>query len=190
MKTVKGHFLIATPQLEDPNFAQTVVFIAEHSAEGGFGLVINRPVDLDLTRLWEALGGDPIDLDTKAHYGGPVERSAVFLLHSCADLASDVEPLIPGVWLGQDRELLGLLIARALAEDRRDRVLFRAYCGYAGWGGGQLDAEIASGSWLVQPATADLLFAADSDDLWVRALERHGGIYSIFAKMPKNPDQN
>lgn len=182
--------MVAAPHLGDPNFVRTVVFVAEHSEQGGFGLVINRPSGLAVSKLWQAIGGEPITCPWKTFIGGPVEKSAVFLLHSFPDLAGESEPILPGVWLGQDRELFAALIERARGEEDPATLPFRAYCGYAGWGAGQLDSELETGSWLVQPATAESIFTRDAEGLWNRALERQGGVYSLFSRMPQDPELN
>src|SRR5690606_6210973 len=133
----------------------------------------------------------------RAFVGGPVEKSAVFLLHSFADLADGADPIVPGVWLGQERELFAALIdrvtsANASASSSGSSVPapFRVFCGYAGWGEGQLDSELETGSWLIQPASAELILAPETDDLWQKALEGQGGAYSLFARMPENPELN
>ncbi len=191
-KLVKGSFLIAAPQLSDPNFSRTVVLIAEHTDEGGFGLVVNRPASVKVSKLWEALTGEPCLSSAPAYVGGPVQSSAVFLLHTCEDLAEEANPVAPGLFLGNDVELLGSLIERQeeLRNQGERKEIFRVFCGYSGWGEGQLDRELETGSWLVQTARVDEVFSPTVEELWTRSMEREGGIYGLFSQMPKDPDLN
>ena len=195
-QNAQGKFLIAAPELRDPNFTRSVVLVAEHNEQGAFGLVINRPAALEVAKLWEVISGTRVESHAKAHLGGPVESSAVFLLHSCDDLAGGADPIVPGVWLGNETGLFASLIERE-AEIAKSalpglvRPIYRAFCGYSGWGEGQLDSELESGSWIVQPATPELVFAVDAGAaVWCAALERQGGIYRLFARMPPNPELN
>jgi putative transcriptional regulator len=192
-RSVSGCFLIAAPHMSDPNFTRSVVFMAEHSPKGAFGLVVNRPTSLKIAKLWEAIGGDTSGVgEQRAFVGGPVETRVIHFLHSCADLAPGQDPVVPGVFIGNDAGLFESLISRdrELRAGGNERVIFRAFCGFSGWGEGQLDDELETGSWIVQPATPDLVFTDDVTTLWSRVLEREGGIYRLFAHMPSNPEMN
>lgn len=193
MDSLKGSLLIATPGLLDPNFSRTVVFLAEHNDEGAFGLVLNRPAKTKVAELWSAICSETSDYDAQTFIGGPVQRNAVLLLHGHPDLAGESHPVIPGVYLGGEVDLLGQLIQRhapggseALAELPR----FRVFCGYSGWGEGQLDSELRAGGWLTCPATSELVFHTPPARLWNVILEQFGGVYKFFALMPNNPDEN
>jgi putative transcriptional regulator len=193
MDSVKGSFLIASPGLLDPNFARTVVLIAEHTPEGSFGLVLNRPGSLKLAELWATLApAESCPSEAVSFAGGPVQPSSVFLLHTCADLAEGAEPILPGLYLGSDVDLLRKLLEReeALRAGGERRELFRVFCGYSGWGEGQLDGELKAGGWLVQPATLELVFSSPPATLWARSMERQGGPYRFFSMMPPNPEYN
>ena len=189
---IKGSFLIAAPHLGDPNFERTVALIADHSEEGGFGLVLNRPAALDISKLWKMLTGEHCSSTATTFVGGPVESLAVFLLHSCRDLADGSEEIVPGVYLGNEVELLGRLIERQeeLRREGPSSEIFRVFCGYSGWGKGQLDHELETGSWLVQPASAEFVFSTPADKMWMRTMEKVGGPYRLFSLMPKRPELN
>jgi len=193
MDSLKGSFLIASPGLLDPNFTRTVVFLAEHNEQGAFGLVLNRPAKVKVAELWGAISNESSSYEGPTFVGGPVQRNAVLLLHGYHDLARETEPVIPGVYLGSEVDLLGELIGRH-SEGGSHAYLelprFRVFCGYSGWGEGQLDSELRAGGWLTCPATVDLVFNTPPQRLWNVVLEAIGGVYRFFALMPHNPEEN
>ena len=193
MKSKKGSLLIASPGLLDPNFCRSVVFIAEHNEEGAFGLVLNSRADAKVADLWSAISSEPTTSKAHAFVGGPVQKNAVLVLHGYADLGADTEPVVPGVFLGSEVELLGELLRResvAETESPGQPARFRVFCGYSGWGKGQLDGELKAGGWLTYPASADLVFHEEPDQLWSLVLKELGGVYRFFALMPRDPENN
>jgi putative transcriptional regulator len=169
--TLTGQLLVAMPQMADPRFARTVVYLCAHSAEGAMGLVVNRLIDsLSFTSLLEQLGVELHEptADMPIHFGGPVESSRGFVLHS-ADYVQDSTLVID-----DDVALtatLDVLKAIARGEGPRRRVLA---LGYAGWAAGQLDAEIQANGWLLVPADEQLVFDAGNDTKWERAMAKIG----------------
>lgn len=163
---LSNHFLIAMPSLRDPNFAQTVTYICEHNRDGALGLVINRPTELTLGELMEHMGEKATSKDRASqivHFGGPVQQDRGFVLHS---------PL--GQWESSlaITEVLGLTTSRdiliSIAEDRGPRKSLIAL-GYAGWGAGQLEREIAENAWLAGPVEQEILFDLPSEKRWAAA---------------------
>ena len=154
--SLAGSFLVAQSSLIDSNFAQSVVLILAHNDEGAFGLVVNRP---------SAKEGLPFPL----YLGGPCPAPGLFMLHGHGDWLPDAgkdpdEPkreVAPGVYLG-DAECL----KRASELDEDQPLRFRAFQGYAGWGPGQLEAELQSGAWQTTPADSQLLFGTPAEMLW------------------------
>jgi putative transcriptional regulator len=150
-----GYFLIAKPILKDPNFQRTVVFLMAHNAEGAFGLVVNRPAD--------AKG-----LPWPVFVGGPCPSPGLILLHGHADWAETAEEeereLAPGIFSGD----AACLERVSQAEEEGQTLRFRVFSGYAGWGGGQLEGELATGAWALKPANGSLLFETPSAELWDR----------------------
>lgn len=158
-------FLIAMPQLQDPNFHRTVMLIVEHNENGTFGLVLNREVDLLASTLCASLEvewkGDP---SANIGWGGPVEPNSGWLLFN-EPLAVDLDdPAITPV--GHD----GIYLARSLEILRSVASLppsdLRFYLGYAGWGPGQLEGEMAQGAWLLAPAKRNIVFEVSPDEMW------------------------
>jgi putative transcriptional regulator len=156
LKTLKGHFLAAAPSLLDPNFFRTVVLIFEHSAEGAAGVVINRAMDATITEIAEQVFEEPFDWDKPIHLGGPVP-GPLMILHGEADLAD--QEVLPGVYSTVEADKVREVLRR-----RTEPSLIVA--NYAGWGPGQLEAEMADDSWITAPASADQLFGDEPDEIW------------------------
>lgn len=171
---------MAGPALVDPNFRRTVVLVGEHSEEGALGVVLNRASETTVAEAVPELAG-LVDPDEPVHVGGPVQTSAIVVL------ADFEEPDRAGVLV---LESIGFLPSEvdpdALGELRRARV----FAGYAGWGPGQLDGELEEGSWIVEPATPEDVFASDPDALWGDVLRRKGGPFRVLALMPPDPTLN
>ena len=181
MDSLRGQLLIAGATLPDPNFARTVVLVCEHTDEGALGLVLNRAGDLLITESAPelvALIGEDGTIDE----GGPVQPEALLVLAEFDDVANAAIPVIGPVGLMGD----GTEIDDIVSMTRRARV----FHGYAGWGPGQLDAELARDDWFVAPAGIDDIFDTDAEELWRRVLSRKGGHYAVVARMPIDPSVN
>lgn len=157
--------LVASPLLLDPNFLHTVVLLLEHDANGAMGIILNRPLPLTLQQICEesglAYGGDP---DATAWRGGPVEpQRGVILVRGGLPEAEDTV-LDFTDFVSYRKDLLEKLLLEAGAT-------FRLFLGYAGWGAGQLDAEMAQGAWGRLALQPDWLFSLEPRQLWQRALE-------------------
>lgn len=163
--------LIAMPGMADSRFAKSVVYLCAHSAEGAMGLVVNQLADqLTLPTVVEQLGIEPqADLaGIPVHLGGPVETSRGFVLHS-SEYVQDTTLVVD-----DEFSLTATVdVLRALAAGSGPKRVFFAL-GYAGWDAGQLDQEIQENGWLVAPADADLVFASDDEQKWLRALRSIG----------------
>lgn len=163
---MKNQFLIAMPSLQDDNFRQTVSLLCEHNEEGAIGLVVNRPTELKLSTMMEQLG---LAVDTLADtehvvfWGGPVQTERGFVVHgkpggweSCMTVADDL-------FITTSRDILN-----AISEGKGPKQFF-VTLGYAGWGAGQLEAEILQNAWLNTPASARVLFAEPPPNRWQAA---------------------
>lgn len=183
MNPAQGQFLISTPALADANFGRTVVLLCEHDASGTFGLIINR---ISGIRISDALAEVPGAAAAKdfLRIGGPVKRESVFILHR--RIGAGGRPIIDGVRFGADMELLAQLLENS--PDGSDD--YRLFSGYSGWGPGQLDAEMKSGSWIVAPAEPSAIFADRGEDSWRDALRALGGRYALLAQAPHDPRLN
>jgi putative transcriptional regulator len=177
--STRGQLLIAGPTLQDPNFQRTVVLIVEHSPEGALGLVLNRPSQTSVGEAVEELS-ELVDLSEPLFIGGPVQQSALIVLAEFEDAARAAVVAFEdiGVLGGEDHA------------DPPDTRRGRAFAGHAGWGPGQLDAEIESGGWILEPARREDAFCEAPDGLWQSVLLRKGGSYALLARMPSDPSVN
>jgi putative transcriptional regulator len=171
---MRGHLLIAAPSLFD-YFRRTVVLVLEHTPDGAMGVVLGRETETLVADAVPALA-DFADAEDVVYLGGPVSPESVVAL-------GDFEhPEEAGT---QVVGSLGTLDPDG-ANDSLRRL--RVFAGYAGWAPGQLDAELDSEAWIVQPADADDPFR--SGDIWSEALGRKGGRYRLMATMPADPSLN
>lgn len=162
--------LIAVPQLDDPNFARSVVLMIEHNDRGSFGLVINQPSEVTASELLDSLAMRWAgDTETVVWSGGPVARSTGWVLHEPvpALVGEGTSTIGPGVALSTSPERLRALAARPPAR-------MRLLLGYSGWGPGQLAREMAQGSWLHADLNPAIIFDLDADDMWRAAVETLG----------------
>jgi putative transcriptional regulator len=179
MESLRGQLLVASPSLLDPNFRRTVVLVTEHGEQGAAGLVLNRPSETAVEEVVPQLEwlAEPSE---RIYVGGPVEQHAVLVLAEFVD-PSDSPVHVFGdlgfVALDEPDEELGV---------RRKRV----FAGYAGWGAGQLEAELERDDWILEPARADDVFGDDVEGLWRVVLRRKGGIFELVARMPDDPSVN
>ena len=173
-----GQLLIAMPQMNDPRFERTVIYICAHTADGAMGLVVNREIEaLTFPDLLNQLSIDAEVVDDKIQvlFGGPVETGRGFVLHS-SDYVQNTTMLVDKrVGLTATMEVL-----KDIASGNGPKLNILAL-GYAGWGPGQLDAEIHANGWLSVPADDGLLFDPDLDNKWERALAKIGVDFSMLS---------
>jgi putative transcriptional regulator len=162
--------LLAMPQLDDPNFARAVVLMVQHSDQGSFGLVLNRPSETPVIDVTAPMGmrwrGDP---SAVIWVGGPVSPESGWLLHeSTVSLpAEGTLEVTEGISLSTSPENF-----RALVERPPRRMRFLA--GYAGWGAHQLESELAQGAWLTADVTPEIVFDTPAERMWDVALRSLG----------------
>lgn len=170
-------FLIAMPGMKDGRFARAVIYICAHSDEGAMGLIVNQTqqmlfpdllVQLGILDEQEAIRLPPPARDFIVRNGGPVDRSRGFVLHSGDYRVESSLAVSEDICLTATVDIL-----RAISSGRGPRQALMAL-GYAGWAAGQLESEIADNGWLTCPATADLLFDADIDRKYDKALASIG----------------
>ena len=154
MKSLAGSLLIARPVLKDSFFAQTAILILQHSTDGAFGIVLNRPAPVK-------------DLPFPLFVGGPCKFQGLIMIHAQADWIdpSERQEVCPGIYLG-DAEC----ISRVSELEEGDHSQFRVFTGYSGWGPDQLEREMTEGSWAVVQATGAEIFDAPIEELWSRLI--------------------
>jgi putative transcriptional regulator len=180
VESLRGHLLVARPELFDPNFRRSVVLIGEHNEEGALGVVINRPTPVTVADAIPPLAPltEPGGL---LFIGGPVEPEGAVVL------AEFEEPGLAGLLVF---ERVGFLIGDLDAEVALSTVRARVFAGHSGWGPGQLEDELEAGGWIVEPALAEDVFSARPELLWGAVLRRKGAEFAMLSTMPLDPSQN
>lgn len=152
------HFLIAMPQLHGSYFARSVIYVWRHAPEGALGLVINSPLEMQLSEIFEQLDIDdrrPFPANQTVLSGGPVETDKGFILHDSPTLWSSTIEVAEGLRITTSRDILAD-IGRGTGPQN-----YLVALGCAGWGPGQLEQEIVDNVWLVCPANKDIIFSSD-----------------------------
>ncbi len=166
-----GQLLVAARSMPDGRFARTVIYMVRHDEQGAMGVVVNRPIgDVPMATVLDGLGlkSGEAEGSIRVHYGGPVEGAAGFVLHSPDYLEPDSLAVDGGYALTTSVEVM-----RAIAEGagpEQSLLLF----GYSGWGPGQLESEMQRDDWVVVPADEALVFGADDEAKWERAIDLRG----------------
>jgi len=164
MKTLQDHFLIAMPAMGDPNFNSTVTYLCQHSEEGALGIIINRPLDIQVGEVFRQLALDIVDqdqADRPVFGGGPVRPGMGFVLHqSDTSFETTLETVNTQIKVTISKDILGSM-ARG---DGPEPTLVAL--GYAGWEAGQLESELAANAWLSAPADPAIVFATPFQDRW------------------------
>jgi putative transcriptional regulator len=188
-ESLGGRLLVATPLLGDPNFRRTVILIVEDEPEEGtLGVVLNRPTEVQVGQVLESWT-DLVTGPTVVFKGGPVSPNSALAL---ALAQGEEEPL---GWRSLDgssmMSKIGLVDLEAPPELLAGGITsLRVFAGYAGWGPGQLQAEIDEGAWYVLPGEPTDAFLAEPEQLWPAVLRRQGGDFAIVATYPDDPMLN
>ncbi len=161
-------FLVAVPQLMDPNFRQTVVLMLEAGPEGAMGVVVNRESPLPLGELCGnhdiGYAGDPGKM---VRIGGPVQPDHGLVIYSPENADPEGREILEGLHVSASTGTLSRLCERPGCR-------FQCYTGYAGWGPGQLERELQEGSWILVPADPHLVLECPADEMWSRVLRDNG----------------
>ncbi|MGQ0625771.1 MAG: YqgE/AlgH family protein [Sporichthyaceae bacterium] len=183
-----GQLLVASPELEDPHFARTVVLLLSHAPDGSLGVVLNRPTDRSVGSVlsgWAGVGNDPDVL----YAGGPVSRNSALAL---AEL-DGVPARMGGAPMGWRPVAgsMGLIDLDADPQTLSGSLRgMRVFAGYAGWSGGQLMGELGEGAWAVVDFRPEDAFTAHPSKLWSAVLRRQGGDLALLATRPADPRMN
>jgi putative transcriptional regulator len=186
--SLRGSFLIAAKQLRDDNFHKTVVLMLEHGENGSMGLVVNRPSSI---RVSHALAGyfNLPETDDVVFGGGPVEPSALVIIHDDMNFKDDGPSVLPGLFVGGSPEAFERVICEATSSDSLKHS-FRVLSGYAGWGPGQLDSEIDRGDWHVHPACREMVFHEDPYAIYDDVMKKFYEVSHILPLRVKDPNSN
>jgi putative transcriptional regulator len=162
----KGKFLVASRNLKDPTFFETVVLLIDYDRDGAVGLIINRPTKLKLSKVLPEMEGLQQRSDT-VYLGGPVAKTQMSLLIRTDSQPEGAHRVFDNMYMASSRKVLQRLIDDAAEEER-----FRVYAGYAGWAPGQLDREVSRGGWHILPADAETVFDKEPLEIWPELIRR------------------
>ena len=168
-KVDKGMLLVASRDLPDPNFSETVVLLIAYGSNGTVGIIVNRPSDVKLASVLPSVKSLHGRSDT-VYMGGPVLANRVLLLIRAPKAPEDSLAVFGDIYASSSLDVL-----KHESEQGGSKPRFRAYAGHAGWAPGQLEAEIAHGDWYVTPADVDSVLSAKPRDLWRKLIERVEG---------------
>ena len=179
-----GSILLSEPFMWDENFKRTIILVCRHhSVEGTSGLILNKPVQLELEDLLESF---PKGFAGKLYLGGPVGTDLIQILHTVGDKLTGSQKLCDGVYWGGDFNQLKKLIRQGEITNRH----IRFYIGYSGWDAKQLQDELKDNSWIISSARHGYIFDDEPDSLWRKIMNDLGGLYQTMASYPENPNLN
>lgn len=182
LRPSQGRLLVSGPYLSDPYFRRTVVLLCAHDAEGSFGFVLNRFLDVDVMDVMENM--PPVQ--GRMGIGGPVQSGNLYYLHTFGQRVEGSMQVVDDIHMGGDFEQLRSL----LATDPRLGRHVRFFVGYSGWAAGQLDKEITERAWIIAPSRKRLVMGTRSDNLWAETLRDMGGAFAALANFPEDPSLN
>lgn len=166
-----NNFLIAMPTLEDPYFSKALIYVCEHTRNGALGIIVNRPLELNLASLLEKVNitFERQDLaDLPVYFGGPVQMDRGFVLHRTGGKWQSTLAISPEIALTSSRDVLDAVAREGVPSE------IIVSLGYAGWDAGQIEEEVAQNSWLTVPARADILFELPPEGRLPAALKSLG----------------
>ena len=179
----KGTLLIASPELDSGLLFRAVLLICEHSAAGSFGLIVNKPLDLQLPE--EIINfSDIANPHVSMRAGGPVQTNQMMLLHTNTHSDQQTLKICDDVYLGGDLEFL-----QEILSNEQGPYIHLCF-GYTGWAGGQLEREFLDGSWFIHPASKHYLFEVPPERLWRTLLRNMGGKYATLSAIPDDLSMN
>lgn len=165
------HFLIAMPAMDDPYFSKSLIYLAEHNDQGALGLIVNRPIDMNLAALFEKIDV-PLEVPEvgklPVFFGGPVQTDRGFVLHRPVGSWQSTLAVTSEIGLTSSRDIL-----QALGRDGAPTGIVVAL-GYSGWGAGQLEYELSQNAWLTVPANPRVLFELPFEERLPSAMEALG----------------
>ncbi|HCT70362.1 hypothetical protein SDC9_18083 [bioreactor metagenome] len=182
IKPLAGRILISVPFLQDFYFRKSVVLLADHSEEGSFGIIINKPVEVKLSDVAVDFAG----FDAPVYLGGPVKTDSLFFIHTRPDIIDDGVKILEGLYWGGNIETVKTLIR----EKRLNREDIRFFVGYAGWMANQLDQELEENSWVVSMTDLNQIIKTNPVDLWNQTLKKLGREYKLWVNYPPDPMMN
>ncbi|MGE0825366.1 MAG: YqgE/AlgH family protein [Candidatus Binatia bacterium] len=168
----KGKFLVASRDLSDPNFAESVILLIDYNENGAMGVIINRPTQVTLPTLLPKVKALQQRKEV-VYLGGPVARHLMVILTQTAKPPEGAQSVVADLYLVSEQEALEKLLHAA-----GKRTKLRAYVGYAGWASGQLEMEVARGGWHVVPADLSMVFDHTAEKVWPELIRRGDALWT------------
>ena len=179
----RGTLLVATPDIDSGIFFHGVILVCEHGPSGSFGVVLNKPLDIDLpSEIINLKQMNNPNIGVRA--GGPVQTNQLMLLHDALNMPQQTIEVCEGVYLGGDLEFL------QDASMQMNGPSVRLCFGYAGWELGQLEREFLDGNWFLFPGGSNYVFKTPTDQLWQTLLKEMGGKYATLSTIPEDLSLN
>jgi putative transcriptional regulator len=171
MELAKGKFLVASKQLRDPQFFETVVLLIEYDSQGAMGLVINRPTTVKLSKVLPEIEGLQKRSDT-IYLGGPVAKNQLMLLIRTNSPPEGSRLVFKDIYISSSQTIIEKMIDNPDTPER-----FRVYAGYAGWAPGQLDREVSRGGWHILRADEESVFDKTPSEIWPELIRRSSALW-------------
>lgn len=179
----KGTLLIASPDIDSGIYFRAVILVCEHSASGSFGIIINKPLEVELPEDVINLK-EVINPNVQVRAGGPLQANQMMLVHSSDRISEQTLKVCENVFLGGDVQFLQETVADPNGPQ------LRLCFGYSGWGPGQLEQEFLSGLWFLAPGSAEYLFNKTPEKIWQMVLRQMGGKYATLSMIPEDLSLN
>jgi putative transcriptional regulator len=184
VQLTKGTFLIGAPDdLEKGLYARSVILLCEHNVGGSFGLIINKPLNMEFPEELVSLS-ERANTNVSLLCGGSLQPNQMILLHSNDSIPDQTLSICDGVFLGGDLEFL----QKEMTEPDGSNI--NLCFGYTAWGAGQLERELLSGLWFAHPASDEYVFKTDPTKIWQALLKNMGGKYATLAMIPEDLSLN
>jgi putative transcriptional regulator len=168
--------------MQDPNFKRSVILLCDHTDEGSFGLILNRPLKVEEDDLSSQLSGYSSGLS----FGGPVQPNTLHFVHQLGEYITDSEQIDKTLYWGGDFDRLKQVSSLRPLQQAE----LKFFLGYSGWGEGQLEAEAENGDWIIAPNSTEIIFEVAAEKMWSTVLRRLGGEYAWIANYPTDPRLN
>ncbi len=182
IKPKRGRILISEPLLNDYYFSRSVILLAEHNEEGSFGVIMNKPLDVNFNEVVKDFPKFTGDI----FLGGPVKSDNLFYIHTLGDLIENSYEIIDGLYWGGETKIIKEMIISGHIKSNQ----IRFFLGYSGWNPNQLEEELKRNSWVVSNTNTDFMLNVDYHLLWEKSLLNLSKDYEIWTKFPTNPNFN
>jgi len=182
IKPKRGRILISEPLLNDYYFSRSVILLAEHNEEGSFGVIMNKPLDINFNEVVKDFPKFTGDI----FLGGPVKSDSLFYIHTLGNIVENSYEIFDGLYWGGETQIIKEMIISGHIKSNQ----IRFFLGYSGWNPNQLEEELKRNSWVVSNTNSKFMLNVDYNLLWEKSLLNLSKDYEIWTKFPTNPNFN